>query len=156
MTHNLKIEPSENCDQVCNLLQNVLYDFIDLSAQAKQAHWTLKGSNFLSLHDFFDTIAETASGHADLIAERIIILGRYPVGTLQACAAQSSLPEYPSNLRDEGEHIKALSIPVSMIAQSARECIDDLEGFSDPVSADILTEVSRSMDMLLWKLSSSR
>ena len=146
---------TKDCDRVCDLLQHLLCSFVDLSTQAKQAHWTVKGPNFLSLHAFFDQIAETASEHADMMAERIAALGRYPVGTLRACLAQSSLPEYPGQIRKEEDHLAAMSQSLTQLAKYARECIKDLEGFSDPVSADIVTEVSRELDKIVWQLSSS-
>ena len=42
------------------LLNARLADTIDLQLQAKQAHWNVKGPNFIALHELFDKVAEAA------------------------------------------------------------------------------------------------
>ena len=36
------------------LLNERLADALDLEAATKQAHWNVKGQNFISLHELFD------------------------------------------------------------------------------------------------------
>jgi starvation-inducible DNA-binding protein len=36
-----------------------LADAIDLGTQVKHAHWNVKGTNFIALHELFDKIAES-------------------------------------------------------------------------------------------------
>ena len=50
------------------ILNARLADTIDLLHQAKQAHWNMKGRNFIALHKSFDEIAEAADEHMDLIS----------------------------------------------------------------------------------------
>ena len=40
------------------LLNARLADAIDLQTQTKQAHWNVKGPNFIALHELFDKINE--------------------------------------------------------------------------------------------------
>jgi starvation-inducible DNA-binding protein len=56
-------------------LQGALVDLIDLSLQAKQAHWNLVGKNFRSLHLQLDDVVATARDHSDILAERAITVG---------------------------------------------------------------------------------
>jgi len=58
--------------QIGGLLQEHLSNSLDLVTQAKQAHWNVKGPDFISLHELFDKIAEDAEEYVDLIAERIV------------------------------------------------------------------------------------
>jgi starvation-inducible DNA-binding protein len=39
---------------VIEMLNEHLADAIDLQLQAKQAHWNIKGPNFVGLHELFD------------------------------------------------------------------------------------------------------
>ena len=55
--------PAKTRKQVVELLTARLVDAIDLSMQAKQAHWNVKGPNFIALHELFDKVAEHAEGH---------------------------------------------------------------------------------------------
>ena len=42
--------------QVVSLLQARLVDLLDLKLAVKQAHWNVKGANFMETHEFFDEI----------------------------------------------------------------------------------------------------
>ena len=45
---------------VIEILNEHLADAIDLQLQAKQAHWNIKGPNFVGLHELFDQVAAQA------------------------------------------------------------------------------------------------
>ena len=55
-------------EQSIALLQKRLSDAIDLFTQIKQAHWNVKGPNFIALHELFDAIAQIVEDQSDLLA----------------------------------------------------------------------------------------
>src|SRR6266540_3898187 len=59
------------------LLNQHLADVLDLGLQAKQAHWNVKGPNFIALHELFDKVAEELEEFTDDIAERAVELGAW-------------------------------------------------------------------------------
>jgi len=61
--------------EVTDLLNARLADAIDLKTQAKQAHWNVKGMQFMFLHELFDSVATHLDDQADMLAERITALG---------------------------------------------------------------------------------
>jgi starvation-inducible DNA-binding protein len=136
--------------QIAGLLQGRLADSIDLTLQAKQAHWNVKGPNFIALHELFDKVTEEAGGFADLIAERIVQLGGIAMGTLGALDEKSSLPAYPLNISTGKEHVAALSHSLATYGESIRISLDQAAEFRDPATADLLTGISRSADKYLW------
>ena len=70
--HKTKIDiSSEKRQKIIELLNARLADASDLKSQAKQAHWNVKGMNFIALHELFDQTATEVEAHIDLIAERI-------------------------------------------------------------------------------------
>ena len=72
------------------LLQSRLADVVDLGTQAKQAHWNVKGPNFIALHELFDSVASDVANYTDLIAERITALGGIAEGTAAVAAERST------------------------------------------------------------------
>src|SRR5262245_28386132 len=132
------------------LLDARLADCLDLKSQAKQAHWNVKGPSFIALHELFDKVAEAADEAADLTAERIAQLGGTAHGTVRVAAARSTLPEYPLEIADGMEHVAALSTALAAAAKTIRQDIDRAAELDDADTADILTEVSRSLDKYLW------
>ena len=136
--------------QITTFLQERLVDSIDLSLQAKQAHWNVKGPNFIALHELFDKVTEEAEKFADLIAERIVQMGGIAVGTLSPVNQKSTLPPYPLKISDGKEHVAALSHSLASYGESIRAAIDQAVVLDDAGTADILTEISRSADKYLW------
>jgi len=142
--------PEKVRTQVVAMLQERLAEAVDLVTQAKQAHWNVKGPSFIALHQLFDQVYEHASEHVDLIAERIVQLGGTAEGTLRVAAKRSRLPEYPLSIAGGEEHVAALSHSLAYFGEEVRTGIDKADEIHDRDTADILTEISRSVDKDLW------
>jgi starvation-inducible DNA-binding protein len=133
-----------------DMLNEHLADAIDLQLQAKQAHWNIKGPNFVGLHELFDQIAAQAIAYSDLMAERAVALGGIARGTLQAVSAQSQLREYPIEVGDWRAHVQAMQDALATFGRGIRKAIDDATALNDADTADLLTEISRGVDKSLW------
>ena len=132
------------------ILQDRLADSIDLAIQAKQAHWNVKGPSFIALHELFDKIAEESEEYPDLIAERIVQFGGVAEGTVQVVSNRTNLPDYPLVLTTGREHVEALSHTLAVYGELIRETIKQATELDDPATADIFTQISRSVDKNLW------
>lgn len=132
------------------MLNEHLADAIDLHVQAKQAHWNIKGPNFVGLHKLFDKVADQAGEYADLIAERAVALGGIARGTLQAVSGQSQLREYPLEVGEWRLHVRAMQDALATFGRGARKAIDDATALNDADTADLFTEISRGVDKSLW------
>jgi starvation-inducible DNA-binding protein len=133
------------------LLNARLADCKDLQTHVKQAHWNVKGPNFIALHKLFDEINDAVEDYVDDIAERAVQLGGVAEGTARMVAKRSSLPEYPANTALDGHsHVEALSSALAAIGKAARKAINDTNDLGDLVTADLFTEVSRGIDKWLW------
>jgi starvation-inducible DNA-binding protein len=138
--------------KVNELLGRRLADAIDLMLQSKHAHWNVKGPNFIALHELFDKIHDGLAEYVDLVAERIVQFGGRADGTAASVVERSSLPRYPSNATDGMDHVRGLAAGLAAFGKVAREDVDDLAGWGDAGSADLMTEVSRGIDKFLWLL----
>src|SRR2546427_11500335 len=94
--------------EVIGLLNQRLADAIDLQTQCKQAHWNVKGPDFIALHKLFDEVNDAVEEYVDLIAERAVQLGGVADGTARVAAKRSSLPEYAVKDGDGRAHVEAL------------------------------------------------
>jgi len=138
--------------KLCSLLNQRLADIIDLTQQARQAHWNVKGPNFIALHHLFDEIYAYLGAQTDDIAERIVALGGNAEGRVQAVAKATSLPHYPDGLHGGRSHLDALASSVAVFGKAVREGIDQTDKLGDADSADLLTGISREIDKYLWFL----
>jgi starvation-inducible DNA-binding protein len=132
------------------LLNARLADAIDLQTQTKQAHWNVKGPNFIALHELFDKINEDVEDYVDDLAERVVQLGGVAQGTARMVAKRSSLAEYPASAVDGRSHVEALSSALAAFGKAARKGIDEADDLGDQDTADLFTEVSRGIDKWLW------
>lgn len=149
--YKTKIDISQKVrTQMQSILQDRLSDSIDLAMQAKQAHWNVKGPNFIALHELFDKITAESQNYADLIAERIVQFGGMADGTINKIAKDSSLPKYPTDISTGKQHIISFSHALATYGELIRKAIDQANELNDAGTADIFTEISRGADKNLW------
>jgi starvation-inducible DNA-binding protein len=134
------------------LLNGRLADAIDLGTQAKQAHWNVKGPNFIALHELFDQVAEHVEDHVDTLAERITALGGTAYGTIAAVSRATTLKPYPNDISEGAQHVDALSSAVANFGAKVRKAIDESARAGDAGTSDLFTGISREIDKDLWFL----
>lgn len=135
-------------------LNQTLAATLDLKTQTKQAHWNVKGMDFYQLHELFDEMASELEEYVDMVAERVTALGGVALGTARIAAAESILPEYALDAVTGAEHVTALADRYGIYAKHLREAIDSTEELGDADTADLYTEISRTIDKRLWFLES--
>lgn len=140
---------TDDCAQVAGALQPVLVALIDLSLQAKQAHWNVFGTQFLSVHEKLDDVVETARKFGDVVAERIVQLGHSPDGRAKTIASTSPLNDYsdgfhgvPDTLTRTADRLKTVADTV----RAAHKAVDE----TDPPTGDYLNAVSQEIEEHLW------
>lgn len=150
MHHTRNDLASDTRRQSVDLLNARLADLIDLYSHSKQAHWNVKGPDFIALHKLFDEVAEAVTEEIDEVAERAVALGGTANGTIAVVAKTSKLAAYPSELRDGVAHVNALAASLAAVGKSVRAAIDDSAKLGDAGTSDLFTGISRTLDKLLW------
>lgn len=136
------------------LLNRHLSASIDLAAQVKQAHWNVRGANFIALHELFDTVAATINTYSDQIAERTGGLGGTAEGTVQTAAARSFLIPYDIGIDDGARHVFAVAGSLAAFGESSRVAIGTATTQGDIETADLFTEIARGIARQLWLVES--
>ena len=128
--------PANTRGEMVSLLNAILADALDLFSQTKQAHWNVKGANFIALHELFDDVAEAVEGYTDEIAERAVMLGGIAMGTARVAAANSTLKEYPVHITSGAEHVAALSDALAATGKNVRDGIETADKAGDADTVD--------------------
>ena len=134
---------------IAPLNQN-LADAIDLKLQTKQAHWNVKGENFIALHTLFDALATEVETYVDMLAERVVQLGGIAGGTLQTVHSTSTLQPYPKEAEKSTLHVQALTHALKAYVASTNALIELATTQNDAITADLLTGIARGLDKQRW------
>ena len=133
-----------------DVLNARLADSTDLQVAVKQAHWNVKGTGFIGFHELLDMVADHMREHSDLMAERAVILGGYAKGTIQVAVENTTLQPYPVELEDIPSHAREIRDRLMAFGAKVREAIEAAGEAGDEDTADLFTEVSRTVDKDAW------
>src|ERR1700743_3012350 len=131
---------------VIALLNQLLADGIDLALLTKQAHWNLKGPQFIAIHEIIDGFRTEIDEHVDTMAERIVQLGGTALGTSQVVAKTTTLAPYPSDIHKIKDHLAELIQRYGKVANAVRKAIDETDNAGDVDTSDLFTAYSRALD----------
>ena len=136
--------------KMTGVLNENLASVIDLTLAVKQAHWNIKGPNFIGVHELLDDVADRLREIGDTIAERAVILGGIAKGTSQVVVEATTLDAYPPEETDINAHLHALTDRFKAVGEALRKAIDTASEAGDEDTADLFTEASRSVDKDAW------
>lgn len=131
-----------------------LADAIALSAAVKQAHWNVKGRNFIAIHELFDSVFANLQTQVDEMAERVQMLDGVAIGTVEKVADASTLKPYPTDLTRSEDHLLAICERMRDYGARVRAAIDATDAAGDADTADLFTAASRTADKDLWFMES--
>lgn len=135
-------------------LSQRLVDALVVQLAMKQAHWNVKGPNFIAIHELFDQVYTRIEGHVDSMAERIKMLDGMANGTAEHVAKTTSMKPYPLDISTQKGHIEAVCEQLRDLGGKVRKGIDVTDNAGEADSADILTAFSRDLDQDLWFVES--
>lgn len=142
--------------KVIDLLNVHLATYIDLHTQLKQAHWNVRGSNFIGLHKLFDKAAGEVEGYYDTLAERAAALGGEACGILEDVTERSLLKPYGLGIASGDKHVTRVMSSLEIACDKGREAIKSCLSASDQASADVFIEIVRGVDQLKYLIGSHK
>lgn len=139
-------------ERVGAVLQPVLVGLSDLASIGKQAHWTVVGPEFRSVHLQLDEVVATARAGTDQVAERMAIVGVLPDGRGSTVASTSDVPSIAHEWLSTKAAVASVADAVQAVAARTRKAISELDG-ADAVTEDILIAITSQLEEHLWMLS---
>jgi starvation-inducible DNA-binding protein len=137
-------------------LIGLVADLTGLYQQVKTAHWNLRGAGFIGLHRLLDEVAAELLTLIDETAERVRQLGLIIDGNLATLALQSKLGLFPTGLVNAPVACTTLCTSMATVIESMRWATQGASGeFFDPVTADLLTKHSGTLETQLWLIESN-
>ena len=140
---------------VIDLLNHDLADSYLLLVKTKKYHRDVVGPQFMTLHKLWQAHYEALTINVDTIAERIRMLGGYPVGTMEGFLKICSLKEHAGKIPSTTEMVSYLLDDHEQVIRNLREHIEKCSNkFKDDGNADFLTSLMEQHEEIAWMLRS--
>lgn len=131
-----------------SVLNQCVSDFLSLALATKQAHWNMRGANFIAVHEMLDPFNEKLLEYVDLFAERAVQLGGTAIGTAHEIVKVTKLSPYPTDIYFTMQHLTVLQQQYGQVANFVRHVVENSKADADTI--DILTAASEDLDKFLW------
>ena len=152
MKASIGISPA-NLQSVATELCKLLADEFLLYTKTRNAHWNVEGTDFHSMHVFFEQQYEQLDEIMDSVAERIRQLGHYAPATLKSFLNLTHLTEQLGERNDSIGFIKELLIDHENIIIFLRENINRFAGeYGDAGTSDYITGLMEDHEKMAWFL----
>ncbi|WP_232832856.1 Dps family protein [Curtobacterium sp. YC1] len=136
---------------VAQFLSPVVIDLEALVVNGKQAHWHVRGRNFVGVHELLDDVVEHAQAYADTAAERIVALGLPVDARVATVAANTTLPPLSQGFQDSDVTITEVIAQVDAALLQVRRAVEGLDEV-DLNSQDVAIEIERGLTKDRWFL----
>ena len=124
-----------------------------LTVNGKQAHWHVRGANFVGVHELLDTIVAHAGDFADTAAERIVALGLPIDARVSAVADKAGSTAVPAGFTQSDDLIRAVISDIDAILVDVKSAVEGLDEV-DLTSQDVAIEIQRGLEKDRWFLVS--
>ncbi|MFE6966499.1 MULTISPECIES: Dps family protein [unclassified Agromyces] len=138
---------------VAQYLTPVVHELVALAVNGKQAHWHVRGANFIAVHELLDEVVAHAQDWSDLAAERVVALGLPIDGRLGTVASKSGAKDPKLGFLPYDEAIADVVTQIDLATEKVNAAIEGL-GELDPASQDVVIEIRRGLDKDRWFLFS--
>ena len=122
-----------------------------LAVNGKQAHWNVRGSNFIAIHELLDSIVANAQSGADLAAERIVALGLPIDARVATVAEKTKATEVPAGFTPWEPLIRAVISDMDAVLTDVQAAIDGLDEV-DLASQDVAITIKETLEKDRWFL----
>lgn len=142
-------------DTIAANLNQLVAESYGLLGQLHLAHWNVEGTDFLTLHQMFQTQYEELFVAIDDIAERVRQLGKYSEGGIKRLAEMSTVPEAPSAASASAkDFVSAVLIANEVVIQAAVKARKIASEAGDAETEDLLIGRISTHQKAVWFLNS--
>ena len=141
----------EVANGVAQYLSPVVIDLEALVVNGKQAHWHVRGENFIGVHELIDQVVDHVQEFADLAAERIVAIGLPVDARIGTVAERNTLPAMPDGFQASDATVANLVAQIDAALATVRSAVAGLDEV-DLNSQDVAIEIERGLTKDRWFL----
>ncbi|MGV9193189.1 Dps family protein [Microbacterium sp. MC2] len=123
-----------------------------LAVNGKQAHWNVRGANFIAIHELLDQVVAHAQASADEAAERIIAVGLPIDARVATVAEKATTTAVPAGFTPWEQQVAAIVADIDALLPDVQAAIEGLDEV-DLTSQDVAIGIKASLEKDRWFLS---
>ncbi|MGE7765971.1 Dps family protein [Peribacillus sp. NPDC096540] len=132
------------------LVNKEIANFSILYTKIHNYHWFVNGPHFFELHQKLEELYKEVTSNYDELAERLLAIGEKPVATLKEYLELTTIEEATGNENTE-DMVQSVISDFEKLSEEFLEIIAVAEE-EDPVTADMLTGMKKSLNKHAWML----
>ncbi|MGG0789532.1 DNA starvation/stationary phase protection protein [Peribacillus simplex] len=132
------------------LVNKEIANFSILYTKIHNYHWFVNGPHFFELHQKLEELYKEVTSNYDELAERLLAIGEKPVATLKEYMQLTTIEEATGNENTE-DMVQSVISDFEKLSEEFLEIIAVAEE-EDPVTADMLTGMKKSLNKHAWML----
>ncbi|MFB8386624.1 Dps family protein [Microbacterium sp. NPDC055910] len=122
-----------------------------LAVNGKQAHWNVRGTNFIAIHELLDSVVANAQAGADQAAERIVALGLPVDARVATIAEKTATTAVPAGFTQWEALIRNVITDMDRVIADTQSAIDGLDEI-DLTSQDVAIAIKETLEKDRWFL----
>ena len=132
------------------LVNKEIANFSVLYTKIHNYHWFVNGPHFFELHQKLEELYKEVTSNYDELAERLLAIGEKPVATLKEYMELTTIEDATGNENTE-DMVQSVISDFEKLSEEFLEIIEVAEQ-EDPVTADMLTGMKKSLNKHAWML----
>ncbi|HUH35567.1 MAG TPA: Dps family protein [Moheibacter sp.] len=142
-----KSTTKELADDLNVLLSNLQVYYQNL----RGVHWNIKGEHFFQLHAQFEALYLDAQEKVDLVAERILTLGKTPLHTFEDYVKNSSV-KVGKDVSDAKGSVSLILESIQELLKIEREILDRSDELDDEGTNAMMSDFIAFQEKTAWML----
>ena len=138
--------------KITDQLDTLLSDYQVFFHKLQNFHWNIRGKQFYTLHERFESMYNRSIGAMDDVAERIRFYGRLPTSRMSAWLKKSGLPECESMTTD-GFIMYTLQRDLEYMIRSMKQIVETADSIGDEVTVDMLVTQLSDLQNDHWQVT---
>ena len=147
------MENSKN-SEVIAMLQKAVANTYVLYIKTLNFHWNIRDPAFIALHTMLEDQYNALAEAGDVIAERIRILGNFPIASMKEFLEHTTIKEALTHSIASPEMLQLLVDDNNQCAKELKECIKAADAIADYGTSDMATDYCRYHEKQAWMLRS--
>lgn len=144
----LDVKKSEKIADNLNIL---LANFQTYYQNLRGIHWNIRGKRFFDLHVKFEELYTDANLKVDLIAERILTLGKVPLHTFDDYTNASKVP-VGKNIHKDEDSVHLVVNSLSELLKIEREILEASGDAADEGTNSMMSDFISEQEKTVWMM----